>query len=331
MENDRMREKINLAVLISGRGSNLKAIIDSIKNGYLDKVNLRVVIANKEALGLNYAKEAGIPYHTVRRIVDGKKIPKEEHDKKVMEVLKKYDIDLIALAGYDQILQKEFVNRYKWRIMNIHPSLLPSFDGTLHGQKDALDYGVKISGCTVHFLEEDVDTGPIIIQAAVPVKDGDTPETLADRILEHEHIIYPKAIKLFSENRLKIVGRKVIVEGELKTSFIGDPAYHMKRIGVTEDATKYLSEKCKIYTVLVENITPREAMTLKQEMLSIGGDCAVPKECILNNLMLTDAILIGNRIQLKILIEKLKQQVFNLSKLSEKLEMLIKTKEEMLE
>ena len=326
-----MREKINLAVLISGRGSNLKAIIDAIKNGYLDKVNFGVVIANKEALGLNYAKEAGIPYHSVHRIVDGEKILKEEHDKKVMEVLEKYDIDLIALAGYDQVLQKDFVNRYKWKIMNIHPSVLPSFGGTLHGQKDALDYGVKISGCTVHFLEENVDTGPIIIQAAVPVKDDDTPETLADRILEHEHIIYPKAIKLFSENRLKIVGRKVIVEGELKTSFISDPAYHMKRIGVTEDATKYLSEKCKIYTVLVENITPREAMTLKQEMLSIGGDCAVPKECILNNLMLTDAILIGNRIQLKILIKKLRQQVFNLSKLSEKLEMLIKTMEEMLE
>ena len=320
-----MREKINLAVLISGRGSNLKAIIDAIKNGYLNTVDLRVVVANKDASGLRYAKEAGIPNHIVHRIVDGEKIPKEEHDKKVMEILEKYDIDLIALAGYDQVIQKEFVNRYEWKIMNIHPSLLPSFGGTLHGQKHALDYGVKISGCTVHFIEEDVDTGPIIIQAAVPVKDDDTPETLADRVLEHEHIIYPKAIKLFSENRLKIVERKVIVKEELKTSFISDPVYHMKRIGVMEDAIKDLSEKCKIYTVLVENITPREAMILKQELLSIGGDCAVPKECILNNLMLTDAILIGNRIQLEILIKKLKQQVFNLSKLGGELEMLIKT------
>lgn len=320
-----MREKINLAVLISGRGSNLKAIIEAIKNGYLDKVDLRVVVANNDALGLKHAKEFGCSYPVVPRIVNGKKIPVEEHDRKVMEILENYDIDLIALAGYDQILQKEFVNTYEWKIMNIHPSLLPSFGGTLHGQKDALDYGVKISGCTVHFIEEDVDTGPIIIQAAVPVKDDDTPETLANRILEHEHIIYPKAIKLFSENRLKIVGRKVIVEGELKTSFISDSVYHMKRIGVTEDAVEYLSEKCRIYTVLVENITPREAMILKQEMLSIGGDCAVPKECILNNLMLTDAILIGNRIQLKILIKNLKQQVFNLSKLGGELEMLIKT------
>lgn len=320
-----MREKINLAVLISGRGSNLKAIIDSIKNGYLDKVNLRVVIANKNAPGSNYAKEAGILYHIVHKIVDGEKIPKEEHDKKVLVILEKYDIDLIALAGYDQVLQKEFVKRYEWKIMNIHPSLLPSFGGTLHGQKDALDYGAKISGCTVHFIEEGVDTGPIIIQAAVPVKDDDTSETLADRILEHEHIIYPKAIKLFSENRLKIVGRKVIVEEELKTSFITDQKYHMKRIGVTEDAINYLSEKCKIQTILVENITPREAMILKQEMLSLGGDCAVPKECILNNLMLTDAILIGHSIQLELLIKNLKRQPFNLSKLSEKLELVIKT------
>jgi phosphoribosylglycinamide formyltransferase-1 len=312
--------KINLAVIISGRGSNLKAIIEAIKSGYLDKVDLKVVVANKDAPGLKYAEDFGCSYHVVPRIVDGEKIPIEEHDKKVTEVLEKYDINLIALAGYDQIFQKEFVNRYEWKIMNIHPSLLPSFGGTLHGQKDALDYGAKISGCTVHFIEEDVDTGPIIIQAAVPVKDDDTPETLADRILEHEHIIYPKSIKLFSENRLKIVGRKVIVKGELKTSFISDPAYHMKRIGVTEDATKYLSEKCKIYGVLIENITPREAMILKQEMLSIGGDCAVPKECILNNLVFIDAILIGNSIQLKLLLKKLKGQAFNLTKLADKLE-----------
>jgi phosphoribosylglycinamide formyltransferase-1 len=316
--NDSMK-KTNLAVLISGRGSNLKAIIDSIKNGYLDKVKLSVVVANNQASGLRYAEDFGVPSHVVEQAISGRKIPNDKHDLMVMEVFEKYDINLIALAGYNQILQKEFVNRYEWKIMNIHPSLLPSFGGTLHGQKDALDYGVKITGCTVHFAEEGVDTGPIIIQAAVPVKDNDAPETLADRILEHEHIIYPKAIKLFSENRLKIVGRNVIVEEELKTSFISDPVYQMKRIGVTEDAIKYLSEKCKIYDVLVENITPREAMILKQEMLSIGGDCAVPKECILNNLMLTDVILIGNVHQLKSLINKLKIQTFNLPELSEKL------------
>ncbi|HHE39968.1 MAG TPA: phosphoribosylglycinamide formyltransferase, partial [Candidatus Cloacimonetes bacterium] len=289
-----MKNKTNLAVLISGRGSNLKAIIESIKSGYLDKVDLKVVVANKNALGLKYAKESGIPYHIVPRIVDGNKIPIEKHDKKIMEILEEYAIDLIVLAGYDQIIQKEFVGRYKWKIMNIHPSLLPSFGGTLHGQKDALDYGVKISGCTVHFVEEGVDTGPIIIQAAVPVKDNDSPETLANRILEHEHIIYPKAIKLFSENRLKIIGRQVVVKGDLNTSFINNPAHHMKRIGVEDTVIGHLVEKCRIYTVLVENITPREAMILKQELLSLGGDCAVPKECILNNLVCIDAILIAN-------------------------------------
>lgn len=249
-----MKNKINLAGLISGRGSNLKAIIESIKSGYLDKVDLKVVVANKNALGLKYAKEFGIPYHIVPRVIDGNKIPIEEHDKEVMEVLEKYAVDLIALAGYDQILQQEFVRRYKWKIMNIHPSLLPSFGGTLHGQKDALDYGAKISGCTVHFVEEAVDTGPIIIQAAVPVKDDDSPETLANRILEHEHIVYPKAIKLFSENRLKIIGRQVVVKGDLNTSFINDPAHHMKRIGVEDAVIGHLVEKCRVHTVLGDHL-----------------------------------------------------------------------------
>jgi phosphoribosylglycinamide formyltransferase-1 len=304
-----MKNKTNLAVLISGRGSNLKAIIESIKSGYLDKVDLKVVVANKNAPGLKYAKESGIPYHIVPRIVDGNKIPIEKHDKKIMEIIEEYAIDLIVLAGYDQILQKEFVGRYKWKIMNIHP-----------GQKDALDYGAKISGCTVHFVEEGVDTGPIIIQAAVPVKDDDSPETLANRILEHEHIIYPKAIKLFSENRLKIIGRQVVVKGDLDTSFINDPAHHMKRIGVEDTVIEHLIEKCRMYTVLVENITPREAMILKQELLSVGGDCAVPKECILNNLVCIDAILIANSIQLRSIVKKLKNQSFNLTNLAEKLE-----------
>jgi phosphoribosylglycinamide formyltransferase-1 len=318
--------KINLAVLISGRGSNLKAIVNSIKNGYLDKVNLAVVVANKDAPGLKYAKEFDVPTHVVPQKVNGEKIPLGEHDKKVMEVLEKHDIALIVLAGYGQVLSKEFVDRYRWRIMNIHPSLLPSFGGTLHGQREALEYGVKISGCTVHFATEDVDTGPIIIQAAVPVKDEDTAETLADRILEHEHIIYPKAIKLFSEDRLKIVGRKVIVKGEMKASIVTTPTYHMKRIGVTADVIKHLSEKSRTYSILVENVTPREAMILKQEILSLGGDCAVPKECILNNLVFVDVVLIGDIIKIKSLIDCLKTQAFNLPKLAKKLEKIITKK-----
>lgn len=307
-----MHEKTNLAVLISGRGSNLKAIIDSIKRGYLN-VKLAVVVANKNAFGLKYAEEFGAPYHILLREVS---YSKEEHDKRVMEVLDRYKIDLIALAGYDQILQKEFVNQYKRRIMNIHPSLLPSFGGTVHAQKDALEYGVKISGCTVHFVTEDVDTGQIIIQAAVPVKDDDTIEVLANRILEHEHIIYPKAIKLFSEDKLKIVGRKVIVKVEIKASIVTDLKYQMKRIGVGIEAINRLSKK-KGYFVLVENITPREATIIKQEMLALGGDCAVPKEGVLNNLCPIDVIIIGTQKQLSVLIKKLSVNVFDLPKLAE--------------
>lgn len=310
-----MHEKTNLAVLISGIGTNLKAIINSIKRGYLN-VNLTVVVANKNAPGLKHAKEFGIPYHIVPQEVNGKKIQKEEHDKKVMDVLDGYNIDLIALAGYRRILQEKFVNRYKCRIMNIHPSLLPSFGGSLYSQKDALEYGVKISGGTVHFVTEDVDTGPIIIQAAVPVKDNDTAETLSNRILEHEHIIYPKAIKWFSEGRLKIVGRRVIVKGEIKASIVTNPKYQLKRIGVDTKAINLLADK-KGDFVLVEDIMPREAQIIKQEMLGLGGDCAIPKEGILNNLCPIDAIIIGTKKQLNILTKKLSANAFNLPKLAE--------------
>ena len=314
---------LNLAVLISGKGSNLKAIIDSIEKGYLNRVNLVVVVANKNAFGLKYAKELGLSHHVVLREDNGGKLQKREHDKKVMEVLEGYNINLIALAGYDQILQKEFVNRYKWRIMNIHPSLLPSFGGTLHGQKDAWEYGVKITGCTVHFVTEDIDTGPIIIQAAVPVKDEDIPETLANRILEHEHIIYSKAIKLFSEDKLEIIGRRVMVKGEINALTVTDLEYQLKRIGVAMEAIKCLSKK-KGYSILVENITPREAIIIKQEMLALGGDCAVPKEGILNDLCPLDAIIMGTKKQLNSLNKKLNTSVFNLPKLAKILKDVVK-------
>lgn len=208
-------KKINLAILISGRDSNLKSIIDAIKTGYLDNVELKVVVANKDAPGLKYAEEFGVPVHVVHRIVDGKKIPVEEHDAKVLAVLEEYDIDIICLAGYLQVLQPKFVRRYKGRIMNIHPSLLPAFGGTIHGQKDAVDYGAKISGCTIHFIDEGVDTGHIIIQAAVPVKNDEDEDSLSKRILEFEHIIYPKAIKMFAEKRLKVKGRKVEIKCQI--------------------------------------------------------------------------------------------------------------------
>ena len=319
--------KTNLAVLISGRGSNLKAIIDAIKDGYSDNIDLKVVIANKEALGLKYAKEANIPYHIVYRTVDGETISKEEHDKKVMDVLEDYNIDLITLAGYDQVLQERFVKKYKWRIMNIHPSLLPAFSGTLHAQRDALDYGVVVSGCTVHFVEENVDTGPIIIQFPVPVKDIDIEETLSNRILEYEHIIYPKAIKLFSEGKLRLDGRKVIIEKDVRIEEV--VANHFERdkikmimdvIGVSKEISEKLLEKSESFVFLIHDIAPREAIIIKQEMLVIGGDCAVPSDTILNSTLIPISVLvIGNRRQIKKLIKKLKTQTFDLPRIADKI------------
>ncbi|MBN2518200.1 MAG: phosphoribosylglycinamide formyltransferase [Candidatus Altiarchaeota archaeon] len=314
-------KRTNLAVFISGRGSNLKAIIDAIERGYLDRVDLKVVVSNKGgAMGIEHAKNAGIPYHIIER----GDMTKEEHDEKVMQAIEEYGINLICLAGYMQVLQTKFVRRYRWGMMNIHPSLLPAFGGGIHAQRDALEYGAKISGCTVHFIDEGIDTGPIIIQAAVPVKDSDTEETLAARILEHEHIIYPKAIKLFSEGRLKIEGRKVKVEGEVKAGAIEDARYHMKRIGVSKEAVDGLSKKAGGYSILVENVMPREAMVLKQEMLSRGGDCAVPKDCILNNLVFTDVILLGSSKQFKDLAVSLKKQAFDLPKAGAAIERVIR-------
>lgn len=232
--------KINLAVLISGRGSNLKAIVDSIKSGYLDNVELKVVIANKDAPGLKYAEDFGVPTHVVPRVLDGAKIPVDEHDDKVLSVLKEYNVDLICLAGYLQVLRPKFVKKYKRRIMNIHPFLLPAFGGTIHGQKDARDYRAKISGCTVHFIDERGDTGPLIIQAAVPVKEDDDEESLSKRILEFEHIIYPKAIKLFAENRLEIKGGGVKVKYKTEVKLL----------------VSYLPEREDIIPVIRKNRVP---------------------------------------------------------------------------
>ena len=293
---------INLAVFISGNGSNLKAIIDSINSGYLDKVNLAVVIANKECSGLSHAVD-NIIYHVICHA---------DAESDILATLMPYNIDLIALAGFDQILSPSFIDRFKHRIMNIHPSLLPSFANTLHAQQQALDHGVKISGCTVHFATSVVDSGPIIIQAAVPVKDSDTVSSLSERILSHEHIIYPKAIKLFSEDRLSVVDNKVIVSGSPSISYISRPnrVLTMNQIGVSN--IDHLLDKSVTHTLLINNISPREAMVLKQELLSLGGDCAVPRDCILNNLVFTDVILLGNIIQLRQLASKLRTQSFNL-------------------
>ncbi|MDD1744999.1 MAG: phosphoribosylglycinamide formyltransferase [Candidatus Methanoperedens sp.] len=196
---------MNIAVLVSGRGSNLQAMIDSIENGYL-KARISVVISDIEnAYALLRAKKHGIE----AVFVDPEKYSsKEFYEKQVLAVLKKHNAELILLAGYMKILGKTLLLAYKDRILNIHPALLPAFSG-LHAQKQAFEHGVKVAGCTVHFVDETLDGGAIILQRCVEVKEDDTDETLADRILEQEHKIYPEAVKLFVENRLRIEGRKV--------------------------------------------------------------------------------------------------------------------------
>jgi phosphoribosylglycinamide formyltransferase-1 len=199
---------LRLAVLASGRGSNLQAIIDAIEEGRLKAV-LAVVVSNKaEAPALERARKHGAP----AVFLDPKATPgRDAYDAVILEHLRKHDVGLVALAGYMKIVTRVLIDAYANRIMNIHPSLLPSFPG-LQAQQQALDWGAKVSGCTVHFVEEGVDTGPIIQQAAVPVLEGDTAESLEARILAQEHRIYPEAIQLFAEGCLTVEGRRVHIK-----------------------------------------------------------------------------------------------------------------------
>jgi len=204
---------LNLAILISGRGSNMEAILKSIKRKKI-RINPAVVIANKpDAAGLKIAKRLGVKTEVVDSSdYKGKRV---EYDKKIISVLNKYGVTpkngLVCLAGFMRIISPQFVRKYKNRMMNIHPALLPSFPG-LNAQEQTIKFGAKFSGCTVHFADEGVDTGPIIIQAIIKVKDDDTKESLSKRILVKEHIIYPQAVKLFAENKIKISGRRTIIK-----------------------------------------------------------------------------------------------------------------------
>ena len=197
---------VKIAVLVSGRGSNLQTIINSIEKGYIENAGINVVISNK---GDAYALERGKNHGISTVFLDPSRCDNAGYDRKILEVLKQYDIDLLLLAGYFQLLGPEIIEAYRNRILNIHPSLLPSFKG-LRAQKQALEYGVKVVGCTVHFVDEGLDSGPIILQSCVPVIQGDTEKTLTARILEQEHNIYPEAVRLFVEGKLKIKGRTVI-------------------------------------------------------------------------------------------------------------------------
>ncbi len=204
---------LRVAVLASGRGSNLQAIIDAIEAGQAKAKIVAVISNKKDAAALERARKHGLPDLFVDpKPFAGRPDGREAYDRALLEVLEKNDVDLVLLAGYMKIVTAVLVNAYANRMMNIHPSLLPAFPG-LDVQKKAIEWGCKLSGCTVHFVTEGVDEGPIIIQAAVPILDNDTPETLAARILVQEHKIYPCAVQLFAEGRLRVEGRHVFIDG----------------------------------------------------------------------------------------------------------------------
>ena len=196
---------MNIAVLCSGSGTNLQAIIDAVKSGYIPAKIALVVSDNKDAFALTRAKNAGIE----TLVLNPKEFKtREAFDREIVQNLEKKKVGLVVLAGFMRLMSPYFIKEYKNKIINIHPALLPSFKGT-HGIKDALEYGVKVTGPTVHFVDEKLDNGAIILQKSVEVKDDDTEDTLLERVHKEEHKIYPEAIRLFAEGRIKIEGRKV--------------------------------------------------------------------------------------------------------------------------
>src|SRR5436853_1690454 len=195
-----------IGVLLSGRGSNFEALADSVATGRIPNAEIAIVVSNREgAPGIQRAESRGIK----TRVIPSKGLEREVYDRQVAAVLDEHKVDLICLAGYMRLLSPFFVAKYPNRILNIHPSLLPSFPG-LESQRQALEYGVKFAGCTVHFVDENLDAGPIVLQAAVPVRDDDTEETLSSRILAEEHRIYTEAVRIALEGKYKIVGRRVV-------------------------------------------------------------------------------------------------------------------------
>ena len=210
---------LTLGVLASGRGSNFQSIIDSIESGVLNARVAALITDNPEAYAIERANNHNIEALVIK--------PRDFSDRDsyyshIAGELKKRGVELVILAGFMRVVGKTLIDHYRNKIMNIHPALLPSFPG-LHGQKQAADYSVKISGCTVHFVDEGMDTGPIIVQAAVPAYHDDTEDTLSDRILRQEHKIFPYAIKLYSEGRISVDERRVIIKGDRKESFIVNP------------------------------------------------------------------------------------------------------------
>jgi phosphoribosylglycinamide formyltransferase 1 len=200
---------VRLGILISGRGSNFEAIANSIARRKLD-AEIAIVISNRaNAPGLEIARERGIPL----RVIASAGLEREAYDKLLIEELRTHEVDLVCLAGFMRLLSASVIRAFPNRVLNIHPSLLPAFAG-LDAQRQALEYGVRITGCTVHFVDEFLDSGPIIIQSAVPVLEGDTVEALSARILAQEHLIYSKAIGYIVDGRITVEGRRVLIREE---------------------------------------------------------------------------------------------------------------------
>jgi phosphoribosylglycinamide formyltransferase-1 len=199
----------NLGILLSGRGSNFETIADNVASGKLD-ANIAVVISNRaDAGGIESARRRGL----TALVLPSKGKPREQHDREVVAALREHQVDLVCLAGYMRLLSPWFVQQFPNRILNIHPALLPAFPG-LEAQTQAFDYGVKVSGCTVHFVDADLDHGAILVQKVVPVLDSDDEHTLAARILEQEHIAYSEAIRMVLEGKYRIEGRRVVTGEE---------------------------------------------------------------------------------------------------------------------
>jgi phosphoribosylglycinamide formyltransferase 1 len=197
-----------IGVLLSGRGSNFEALADSVAAGRIPNATIAIVISNREsAPGIAKARDRGIP----AQVIASTGLEREAYDKLAVEVLREKKVDLVCLAGYMRLLSPYFVAAFPNRILNIHPSLLPAFPG-LEAQRQALEHGVKFTGCTVHFVDENLDAGPIVIQAVVPVEDCDTVETLSERVLAEEHRIYSEAVRILLEGRYRIEGRRVLLK-----------------------------------------------------------------------------------------------------------------------
>ena len=202
--------KKRIGVLLSGRGSNFEALAANVASGRIPNAEIAIALSNREdARGIEKARVLGIE----ARVISSKGLEREVYDKLVVTALQEKRVDLVCLAGYMRLLSPQFVAAFHNRILNIHPSLLPAFPG-LEAQRQALEHGAKFSGCTVHFVDENLDAGPIVLQACVPIEDSDTPETLSERILREEHRIYAEAVRIVLEGRFRVEGRRVLITSD---------------------------------------------------------------------------------------------------------------------